>query len=144
MLPVRKANSYQIVGFISQVIFSVVVHNSVRGFDNEWTVPRALVLTWVSIYLTFLAIAVGKCAVVAFILALQGPTHLPLRYFLYGLAASNVIIDVVCVLVLAFRCSSPHDMYVLELADKCTSNFPAARAFAYFTGGESSWLLSLK
>ena len=109
-----------------------------NGFDNSWTVPHALTLTWVSIYFTFLGIGLGKFAVVAFILSLQGMTHLRQRYFLYFLAISNILIDLIFVFFLAFRCSPPSKMFILGLSQTCGYNFEGARGFGYFTGCKSS------
>ncbi|KAL9049348.1 MAG: hypothetical protein Q9162_007263 [Coniocarpon cinnabarinum] len=124
------------IGFISQAVFTVAVYRSIDGFSDSWTVPTALRYTWVAIYLTFIAIGIGKFAVIAFILAIQGTTHHRQRYFLYFLGASNITLNVVYVFFLALRCHPVSDMYVLGAATSCVGSNIQARNFGYFVG---SW-----
>ena len=126
----------KVIGFISQVLFTVAVYRSLDGFSNTWTVPQALIYTWVSIYLSFIAIGIGKFAVIAFILVLQGPTHLRQRHFLYFLGASNIILDLIYAFFLAFRCSPVHSQFVLHVSTHCAASAVSARNFGYFVGCE--------
>ena len=83
----------QLFGFVAQIFITIAIANSDNGFSASWTVPRALMFTWVSVYLTFIAVGLGKVSAVAFILSLQGPTHQKMRYFLHFIAYSNVSHD---------------------------------------------------
>ena len=116
------------------MLLTIAVRRSLNGFDASWTVSAALTYTWVAIYLTFVAIALGKFAVIAFILSLQGITYHRQRLSLYFLALSNITINVILVLFLAFRCSPVANQFILGATLKCTGSFAAARGLGYFAG----------
>ena len=83
------------------------VGNHVSVVAPLGTVAVAMKWSIISSAVVLFGIGTSKVAIIAFLLTLQGYTHLRLKYFLYFLAVTNLAFNTALPLVIIFQCNPP-------------------------------------
>lgn len=104
---------------------------------SEQEIIGAIKWTWINQIFAILATVLGKLAVVAFLQQIHGPEDRPRVLMLWGLVASNVVINCITVAVILIQCS-PHDKLWNDRLPGVCNGRKRNRQVAYVQGGEFS------
>lgn len=100
--------------------------------------PMVVKFQWIGTWLCLLSGGVGKIAVVALILQIQGATVTkPKRYFLHFIWASAMLIDIMQVIMLINQCSPPWKLWYTKTPGTCNLVKTASNT-GEFTGAWSA------
>ena len=137
--PFHTDSIQQLLTTITESTAVVAVHN---GVGNHLLIIAAhnrlkqyLLFTWITTTLFCIAITVGRIAVASFLLAVQARTHQKLRYALWFVAVSNVIVLVPEVFLTWFACDPPDALWDLLRQSHC-EHLTHQVKYSYFFGGE--------
>ncbi|KAI9725332.1 MAG: hypothetical protein M1828_003348 [Chrysothrix sp. TS-e1954] len=128
----------QVTGTVTQVLLTLAVYyglgnHVLRIIECSTYVPVA---KWSIISGSFglLPIGLSKVAIVAFLLAILGPTKKYQRWLLIFLAASNVAMNIMQLLKTIYRCSPPEAAWDLTIVGKCHSMHGWSTRTSYLVG----------
>lgn len=104
---------------------------------SEQEIIGAIKWTWINQIFAILATVLGKLAVVAFLQQIHGPEDRTRVLMLWGLVASNVVINCITVAMILIQCS-PHDKLWNDRLPGVCNGRKRNRQVAYVQGGELS------
>ena len=104
---------------------------------SEQEIIGAIKWTWINQIFAILATVLGKLAVVAFLQQIHGPEDRTRVLMLWGLVASNVVINCITVAMILIQCS-PHDKLWNDRLPGVCNGRKRNRQVAYVQGGEFS------
>ncbi|KAI9726364.1 MAG: hypothetical protein M1828_001638 [Chrysothrix sp. TS-e1954] len=101
-------------------------------------IDRAVLFDTISISILLIGYCPGKIAIIAFLLRIQGPTHVKKARFLYFLAASNVLLNFTQAIIIWFQCDPPAKLWNSNLPGKCSTADHVNSDLGYLQGSWSS------
>lgn len=103
---------------------------------DEWHSSRAIMTLWIGQALCIFAIALSKLVVIAFLLRVQGNSYRWGTYFLYFLAATNLIINTFETILVQFQCDPTWKLWMPEVPGNCYVRDHVNNVSGYLQGGE--------
>ncbi|KAJ5580039.1 uncharacterized protein N7459_006024 [Penicillium hispanicum] len=110
-----------------------------HGLGNKMTIVEEagqlrnfLLFTWITVFFFNMAIPVGKVAVAAFLIEMNGQGNPKIRHSLIFVAALNIVINIPQILLAWFQCSPPSALWDPARQSQC--NHSTSIHYTYFVG----------
>ena len=130
--------SQQSFGVISTAFITVAVHYGLGlhmiDLVEQGTPSEALKHQWMSTIFALVSIGLGKIAVVAFLIDVQGKTHKYQRLFLKFLAATNLLFNLILICVILTQCDPPRALWDRRMEERSCPRIKAHFAWSTFAG----------
>lgn len=126
----------EVTGTIA-VNFAIGKHISTLSPD---AIAEGLEYVWISQILFVAGMALGKCAIVAFLLQIRGP-HEPRAgpIILWIIAISNIFVNGITILFILLQCQPVERLWDERISGTCNGR-ERNQNFAFFQGSQHSWI----
>ncbi|KAJ5633418.1 hypothetical protein N7490_009757 [Penicillium lividum] len=128
----------QIIGIIGSVFLGLGVNSGLGAHKSDLTeteITNAIKWNWINQSLGIIATGLGKLAIVAFMQQIHGPESRKKVFFLWTVAASNLVVNCVTIAMIWTQCDPSAKLWQDSLPGTCDGRVRNQRT-GYFQGSE--------
>ncbi|KAJ5771596.1 hypothetical protein N7520_002125 [Penicillium odoratum] len=129
-----------IIGMIGSVFLGLGVNSGLGAHKSDLTeteITNAIKWNWINQSLGIIATGLGKLTIVAFMQQIHGPESRKKVFFLWGVAASNMVVNCVTIAMIWTQCDPSAKLWQDSLPGTCDGRVRNQRT-GYFQGSFSA------
>ena len=135
-----QSNAEQVISLFAQIALTISVAWGTGNYINLLTAKQqtnAVEWNWIGQIVTLLSTGFGKIAIIYFLLRIQEGTNKKSAWFLHFTGWSNMVLNIIQVVLILLQCSPTPKLWNNALAGTCNEKERTNTA-GYFRGGTIS------